>query len=124
MAFDIYEEKRSLLAELAPLVDAGLLKIDIQQPTLKNAAADWPAAPRLSPVSLSRACGTGPSDPGDEQGRRDDQSGARFTQILRLCPDLRLAVFAGCETARAPWDPVATDARANDLQPGRSVRAG
>ena len=120
LAFDIYEEKRRLLAELTPLVEEGLLRIDVEdRPTLEN---------------LRRKIGTqrrgyhlfhylGHAEPDrlileDEQARRDDQSGRRFTEILQLCPDLRLAVFAGCETARAAGDPMTIDAEAAE---GRSL---
>lgn len=111
LAFDIYEEKRSLLAELAPLVDDGLLTVDVEeQPTLENLRRK--IGQHRRGYHLFHYLGHAEPDRlilEDEQGRRDDQSGTRFTQILRLCPDLRLAVFAGCETARAPWDPVASD---------------
>ena len=112
LAFDIYEEKRALLDELRPLVDAGLLTVDVEErPTLENLRRQ--IGKQRRGYHLFHYLGHAEPDRlilEDEQGRRDDQSGTRFTQILRLCPDLRLAVFAGCETARAPRDPVASDA--------------
>lgn len=111
LAFDIYEEKRSLLAELEPLVDAGLLRVDVEdQPTLENLRKRIGA--QRSGYHLFHYLGHAKPDRlilEDEQGRRDDHSGTRFTEILRLCPNLRLALFAGCETARPDGDPMAVD---------------
>jgi len=112
LSFDIYEEKRSLLAELAPLVAEGLLHVAVEDhPTLENLRRRIGAQRRG--FHLFHYLGHAVPDAlilEDEQGRRDDQGGARFMEILRLCPDLRLAVFAGCETARAAGDPMALDA--------------
>src|SRR5262249_53942124 len=47
----------------------------------------------------------------ERRGRREGLASAPFMEVLRLCPDLRLAVFAGCETARAAGDPASFDAR-------------
>lgn len=116
LAFDIYEEKRSLLAELEPLVDAGLLRIDVEdQPTLQNLRRRIGAQRRGYHLFHY----LGHAEPGrlileDENGRRDNQSASRFMEVLSLCPDLRLAVFAGCETARASEDPLNVDAAATD----------
>lgn len=114
LAFDIYEEKRSLLAELEPLVDAGLLRVDIEdQPTLQNLRRRIGAQRRG--YHLFHYLGHAEPDRlilETESGWRDDQSGCHFTEVLRLCPDLRLAVFAGCETARAAGDPLTVDATA------------
>ena len=114
LAFDIYEEKRSLLAELKPLVDEGLLCVDVEdRPTLENLRRKIGSQRRG--YHLFHYLGHALPDRlvlEDEQSRRDDQSGSRFTEILQLCPDLRLAVFAGCETARAAGDPMAIDAQA------------
>ena len=116
LAFDIYEEKRALLHELAPLVDTGLLHVDVEErPTLENLRRQIGRQRRG--YHLFHYLGHAEPDRlilEDDQGRRDDQNGARLTQILRLCPDLRLAVFAGCETARAPRDPVTADAAATE----------
>jgi hypothetical protein len=112
LSFDIYEEKRSLLAELAPLVEEGLLHVEVEDhPTLENLRRRIGAQRRG--FHLFHYLGHALPDAlilEDEQGRRDDQGGARFMEILRLCPDLRLAVFAGCETARAAGDPMSLDA--------------
>jgi len=112
LAFDIYEEKRTLLAELEPLVQDGLLKVDVEDhPTLENLRRRIGAERRG--YHLFHYLGHALPDRlilEDAEGRRDDHGGARFTEILRLCPDLRLAVFAGCETARAAGDPIAVDA--------------
>lgn len=112
LAFDIYEEKRSLIAELQPLEDAGLLKVDVEDhPTLENLRRRIGSERRG--YHLFHYLGHAQPDGlilEDAEGRRDDSGGARFTEILRLCPDLRLAVFAGCETARAAGDPIGVDA--------------
>lgn len=116
LAFDIYEEKRSLLAELEPLVKAGLLRIDVE---------DHPTLQRLRRRIGRQRRGyhllhyIGHAEPDllileDEAGRCDKQSASRFLEVMRLCPDLRLAVFAGCETARAARDPLALDIAAVD----------
>ncbi len=116
LAFDIYEEKRSLLAELEPLVKAGLLCIDVEdQPTLQNLRRRIGAQRRG--YHLFHYIGHAEPDLlilEDESGRCDKQSAGRFLEVLRLCPDLRLAVFAGCETARAARDPLALDLAAAD----------
>jgi hypothetical protein len=116
LSFDIYEEKRSLFAELKPLVDAGLLRVDIEdRPTLQNLRRRIGAQRRG--YHLFHYLGHAEPDKlilEDDAGRRDDQSASRFMEILRLCPDLRLAVFAGCETARAAGDPLTVDAGAID----------
>ena len=118
LAFDIYEEKRSLLAELRPLVDAGLLCVDVEdRPTLENLRRRI-GSQRLG-YHLVHYLGHALPDRlvlEDEQARREDQSANRFTEILQLCPDLRLAVFAGCETARAAGDPMTIDAQAAEGQ--------
>src|SRR5262249_61955767 len=54
--------------------------------------------------------------PRDERARRDAEGAARFPEFLHLCPELRLAVFAGCETARAAGDPMAIDIQAAEGQ--------
>jgi CHAT domain/Subtilase family len=116
LSFDIYEEKRSLLAELEPLVDAGLLRVDIEdKPTLQNLRRRIGAQRRG--YHLFHYIGHAEPDRlilEDEAGRRDDQSASRFMEVLRLCPDLRLAVFAGCETARASGDPLTVDVAASN----------
>lgn len=112
LSFDIYEEKQSLLAELLPLVEAGLLSVDVEDhPTLENLRRRIGGERRG--YHLFHYLGHAQPDGlilEDAEGRRDDESGAGFTEVLRLCPDLRLAVFAGCETARAAGDPLALDA--------------
>jgi hypothetical protein len=109
-----------LLAELTPLVEAGLLRIDVEdRPTLENLRRRIGAQRRG--YHLFHYLGHAEPDRlilEDEQARRDDQSGRRFTEILQLCPDLRLAVFAGCETARAAGDPMTIEAEAAE---GRSL---
>ena len=107
LAFDIFEVKRGLLAELSPLVQAGMLHIDVEdRPTLDNLRRRIGAQRRGYHLFHY----VGHALPGqviieDRAGRREDVASDQFMEILRLCPDLRLAVFAGCETARPDRDP-------------------
>jgi hypothetical protein len=113
LAFDIFEVKRSLLAELAPLELAGMLHIDVEdRPTLDNLRRRIGAQRRG--YHLFHYVGHALPDRlilEDRAGRREDPSSSQFMEVLRLCPDLRLAVFAGCETARAAADPAALDTK-------------
>jgi hypothetical protein len=116
LAFDIFEVKRNLLLELQPLVDAGFLHIDVEDsPTAENLRRRVGAQRRG--YHLFHFVGHAAPDRlvlEDRAGRREDMSSARFVELLRLCPDLRLALFAGCETARAARDP-------SSLQTGEAV---
>lgn len=107
--FDVFEVKRSLLAELAPLQRAGLLEVDVE---------DRPTIDRLRRRIASRPRGyhvfhyVGHALPDelileDDGGHALEVESQRLVELLRLCPDLRLAIFAGCETARARDDPLA-----------------
>jgi hypothetical protein len=113
LSFDIFEVKRNLLAELAPLEKDGLLCVDVED--------------RPTPDNLRRRIGAqrrgyhlfhyvGHAFPEglileDRAGYHENLSATKLVELLRLCPDLRLAVFAGCETARAAADPLALDTR-------------
>lgn len=111
MTFDIYEVKRSLLAELAPLEQAGMLRIDVEdRPTLDNLRRRIGAQRRG--YHLFHYVGHALPDRlflEDRAGRGRQVTSSMLLEVLRLCPDLRLAVFAGCETARAAGDPSALD---------------
>jgi hypothetical protein len=113
LSFDIFEVKRGLLEELEPLERAGLLRIDVEDhPTLENLRRRIGAQRRG--YHLFHYVGHALPDTlilEDRTGRREDLASAPFMEVLRLCPDLRLAVFAGCETARAAGDPASFDAR-------------
>lgn len=102
--FDLYAEKRSLLAELLPLVDRGLLHVEVEdRPSVERLRQRIGAQRRgfhlfhylghAQPVGLKleRRNGRGTIVPSQE-----------FARLLQQLPDLRLAVFAGCETAQAP----------------------
>jgi hypothetical protein len=114
LAFDIFELKRGLLAELSPLVQAGMLHIDVEdRPTLDNLRRRIGAQRRGYHLFHY----VGHAKPGqlileDRAGRREDVTSSQFMEILRLCPDLRLSVFAGCETARPDRDPASLDTQA------------
>nr|WP_063779407.1 CHAT domain-containing protein [Kibdelosporangium sp. MJ126-NF4]CEL22914.1 FIG00999419: hypothetical protein [Kibdelosporangium sp. MJ126-NF4]CTQ90054.1 FIG00999419: hypothetical protein [Kibdelosporangium sp. MJ126-NF4] len=102
--FDLWAEKRSLLSTLRPLVDRGLLNVVVE---------DRPTIERLRERMCAERRGfhvvhyLGHANP---YGLRLQQRGGRarlvhshdFATLLQQMPDLRLAVFAGCETARAP----------------------
>jgi hypothetical protein len=102
--FDLYQEKRALLAELRPLIDQGLLKVVVE---------DRPTMERLRRCMASERRGfhllhyLGHAHPAglsleSRSGRARLIGSDTFAQALQQLPDLRLAVFAGCETARAP----------------------
>jgi len=102
--FDLYAEKRSLLAELAPLVECGLLTVDVEdRPTVENLRSRIGARPRgyhlFHYLGHARPDGLKLEQP---NGRSKMISSADLARLLQQMPDLRLAVFAGCATARAP----------------------
>lgn len=110
--FDVFEVKRSLLQEFAPLVAAGLLEVDVE---------DHPTVDSLRRRVASRQRGyhvfhyVGHALPDrlileDAVGDASELESDRLVELLRLCPDLRLAVFAGCETARPQGDPMGIEA--------------
>jgi CHAT domain/Subtilase family len=111
LAFDIFEVKQSLREELRPLVEAGLLQVDFEErPTMENLRRR--VGSRRGGYHLFHYVGHALPDLlvlEDESGRREDQPSDLFAEILRLCPDLQLMVFAGCETARAAGDPPSPD---------------
>lgn len=113
LAFDIFEVKQGLLAQLKPLEDAGLLTIDVEdRPTLENLRRR--VGSRRGGYHLFHYVGHAAPDVlvlEDESGRSEEQSSDRFAEVMRLCPDLRLMVFAGCETARPAGDPMRLDPR-------------
>ena len=105
--FDLYEEKRALLTELQPLVDKGLLHIEVEdRPTVERLRSRMGAQRRgfhlfhylghAQPAGLKLE---------QRNGRGRLVPSQRFATLLQQMPDLRLAVFAGCETARAPANP-------------------
>jgi hypothetical protein len=102
--FDLYAEKRALLAELQPMVERGLLEVT---------AEVRPSVERLRSRMARQRLGfhvvhyLGHAQPHGLQleeasGRARLVQSAEFSRLLQELPDLRLIVFAGCETARAP----------------------
>ncbi len=102
--FDLYAEKRSLLRELRPLEQAGLLRVVVE---------DRPTVEGLRAVMGQQRNGfhllhyLGHANPSGLKLERPNGRGTlvhsrEFAMLLHQLPDLRLAVFAGCETARAP----------------------
>ncbi|MGH9223158.1 MAG: CHAT domain-containing protein, partial [Acidimicrobiales bacterium] len=102
--FDHYEEGRSLLGELQPLIAKGLLVVDVEdRPSIENLRRRIGARERGYHVVHY----LGHARP--DQLKLEDASGAiswepsrRFNDILAMCPDLRLTFFAGCRTANLP----------------------
>ncbi len=102
--FDLYEEKRQLVAELQPLVDRGLLRVEVvDRPSIEQLRARMSAQQRGFHV-LHYVGHAQPQGLKLEQrsGRGRLVASVEFSRLLQELPDLRLAVFAGCETARAP----------------------
>ena len=102
--FDLYEEKRSLLAELQPLVDRGLLYVEVEdRPTVERIRSRIGRQRRgfhlFHYLGHAQPAGIRLEQP-DGRGRL--VKGEEFARLLQQMPDLRLAVFAGCETARPP----------------------
>lgn len=111
LSFDIFEVKRNLLSELETLQKNGLLRIDVEdRPTPDNLRRRIGAQRRG--YHLFHYVGHAVKEGlilEDRAGYRETMSAAKLTELLTLCPDLRLAVFAGCETARAPTIPSTVD---------------
>ena len=103
--FDHYEERRKLLAELRPLQERGLLSVTIEdRPSLDHLRRRIAAEPRGFHVIhyLGHARPQQLKLEG-EDGRPAWTDSAVLGELLRRgCPDLRLVVFAGCQTAVAP----------------------
>jgi hypothetical protein len=112
-SFDIFQVKHALLAELAPLEQDGMLHVDVvDRPTPENLRRQ--IGEQRRGYHLFHYVGHAKPDHlilEDRAGEAKDLDSSRFMEVLRLCPDLRLAVFAGCETARAAGDPTTLDAR-------------
>jgi hypothetical protein len=104
LTFDLYEEKRSMVEALEPLVDAGLMTVDVE---------DHPTVDNLRRRMTSRPGGyhvvhyLGHALPGvlvleNEAGLERQEDAHNFVNLLTASPQLRLGVYAGCETARSP----------------------
>jgi hypothetical protein len=104
MPFDHYEEGRALMRQLQPLVEQGLLLVDIE---------DRPSIERLRRRIGARRRGyhivhyLGHAEPGrlkleNSEGFPHWVDSEEFNAVLRTCPDLRVTFFAGCSTASLP----------------------
>jgi hypothetical protein len=107
--FDLYGEKRALLAELRPLVERGLLLVEVEERPSVERLRSRMARQRhgfhvVHYLGHAQPTGLKLEDP---QGRGRLVRAGDFSRLLQELPDLRLAVFAGCETARAPVTTVA-----------------
>ena len=113
--FDLYGEKRALLSELRPLVERGLLMVEVEERPSVERLRSRMARQRhgfhvVHYLGHAQPTGLKLEDP---QGRGRLVRSGDFSRLLQELPDLRLAVFAGCETARAPTTTAA------DLWPGQ-----
>lgn len=103
-SFDLFEEKRNLLQELENLQRNDILRIDVEEhPTLENLRRH--IGSRRGGYHIVHYLGH--AAPGglyleDRFGRATLTQAEIVTDLLRLCPQLRLSLFAGCETARTP----------------------
>lgn len=109
--FDLYEERRALLEVLGPLEDRGLLTISVEdRPTVasirERIAGQFRGFHLLHYLGHAQPVGLKLESPSG-LGQLVDSSS--FTALLQQMRDLQLAVFAGCETARAPGDPDTTE---------------
>ena len=113
LSFDIFEVKRNLLSELETLERSGLLHVEVEdRPTTDNLRRRIGA--QRSGFHLFHYVGHAYAEGlilEDRAGYRETMPAAKLAELLRLCPDMRLATFAGCETARAPIDPATVDPR-------------
>jgi hypothetical protein len=104
LPFDLYEEKRSMLDELAPLVDDGKLTVDVEdRPSLENLRRR--ISGRTRGYHLVHYLGHARQAElmlENRLGSVRDVDAATFTGLLQACPDLRLVVYAGCLTASLP----------------------
>ncbi len=101
LPFDLYEEKRSVLSELAPLVHSGRITVDVEErPSMENLRRCISRRTRGYHVVhyLGHASQEGLIlETRMGMVRRIDAG--QFTRLLHSCPDLRLVVYAGCLTA-------------------------
>ncbi|WP_068058312.1 CHAT domain-containing protein [Nocardia xishanensis] len=123
--FDLYEAKRSLLDGLRPLVQQGKLNVVVE---------DRPSTERIRRTIRRQSDGfqifhyLGHAAPNgfkleDASGRGRFVHNQELCDILSELPDLRLAVFAGCETARAPAAVAGDDWRGQMSTADHFVRA-
>jgi hypothetical protein len=102
--FDLYEAKRALLHELAPLIKEGLLAVTVEdRPTVDALRAriagqeggfhllHYLGHAQAAALLLER-----------EDKYADPVDAERFSHLLATSPALRLCMFSGCETAVAP----------------------
>lgn len=121
LTFDLYEEKRNMLDELAPLVDAGLLVVDVEDhPSLENLRRRISGRRRGYHVVhyLGHALATELMLE-DRLGNERKVDATIFTELLQANPDLRLVVYAGCLTASLPEPD--DGPRRDDLTSGVSI---
>ncbi len=102
ITFDLYEEKQSILSALAPVVERGLVEVDAEdRPTIEHLRQRIARKQRGYHVVHY----VGHAKPEglileNASGREELIAADRLTDMLRQCPDLLMAFFGGCETAR------------------------
>jgi hypothetical protein len=104
LMFDLYEEKRVLLQDLAPLERRGLIEIDVEdRPTVANLRTR--IARERRGYNIVHYIGHGRPETlvlEDERGRSTLIEADKFNALLRTCLDLRLIVFSACQSAEPP----------------------
>lgn len=102
--FDLYEEKSRLVQQFSSLIESGLLELDVEdRPTYDNLAT------RISRHRdgfhvvhyLGHARRTGLILE-DRDGKATELPAQQLLQLLQGCPNLRLTVLSGCQTAEVP----------------------
>lgn len=101
IAFDLFEERRALLAELQHVVDRGLLEVDVEsRPSVDSIRRR--IASRDGGYHLVHYLGHARPDGLKLEGRDGRAHWVppeTLNAALRSCPDLRLVFYAGCRTA-------------------------
>ncbi|MFB6576049.1 CHAT domain-containing protein [Streptomyces sp. NPDC056402] len=106
LPFDLYEEKRSVLSELAPLVHSGRITVDVEErPSMENLRRCISRRTRGYHVVhyLGHASQAGLILE-TRMGTVREIDAVQFTRLLHSCPELRLVVYAGCLTAGPPLE--------------------
>lgn len=104
--FDLYEAKRHLMTELAPLVASGRLHVEVEdRPSIHSLRRRVGRQPRGFHVVhyLGHANPEGLALE-DANGFVQRAKSSDFSALMQNNRDLRLVIFAGCNTAKAPAD--------------------
>jgi hypothetical protein len=107
LSFDLYEERRAMLDELEPLVAAGLISVEVEDRPTVEAIRRRISGKRFGyhVVHYLGHALAGQLLLENGYGVEAPIEAVAFTELLSQCPDLRLVVYAGCETAQSPEVP-------------------